>query len=148
MLLRLGRVKPKDLAMLSEIFTHLDKNEGGALDLGDLAVGSVPPKEFAAHGYWDEIKAQCVCVLILFVSFFSFLLFLLLFVSGLISLSRALSLALPPPTLFLTISPPLSSRALSQIPGLLHDESTARRPRLLGRARQGHRDVGLCRNAS
>jgi hypothetical protein len=58
MLLRLGRVKPKDLAMLSEIFTHLDKNEGGALDLGDLAVGSVPPKEFAAHGYWDEIKAQ------------------------------------------------------------------------------------------
>ena len=58
MLLRLGRVKSADLAMLSEIFTHLDKNEGGGLDLGDLAPGSVPPKELAQHGYWEEIKAQ------------------------------------------------------------------------------------------
>jgi hypothetical protein len=58
MLLRLGRVKSADLTMLSEIFTHLDKNEGGGLDLGDLEPGTVPPKEFAAHGYWDEIKEQ------------------------------------------------------------------------------------------
>ena len=55
MLLRLGRIKPRDLAKIEEVFFKLDANGSGFLDPDDLE--GVLTRAAAAEGQSFEVEA-------------------------------------------------------------------------------------------